>query len=92
MSEPYRVLRFGPGEIPEGLRTEHSLKAGVRGKLTVLEGSATYVDADGRRTPLAAGDVHWIEAEARHHLEDAADAAIEIAFHREGGRRAPGSA
>lgn len=83
MSEPYRVLRFGPGEIPEGLRTDHSLKAGVRGKLTVISGSVTYVDSEGARTPLIEGDVHWIPPEERHHLEDADDAAIEVAFHRD---------
>ncbi len=83
MSEPYRVLRFGPGEIPEGLRTDHTLKAGVRGKLTVLEGSVTYVDAKGARTPLAAGEHHWIPPEERHHLEDTEGAAIEVAFHRD---------
>jgi tellurite resistance-related uncharacterized protein len=83
MSEPYRVLRFGPGEIPEGLRTDHSLKAGVRGKLTVVEGSVTYVDASGRRIPLAKGESHWIPPEVHHHLEDTEGAAIEVAFHRD---------
>ena len=83
-SEPYRVLRFGPGEIPEGLRTDHSLKAGVRGRLTVVTGSVTYVDAEGRRTELQEGESHWIPPEERHHLEDTEGAAIEVAFHRLG--------
>jgi len=76
------VLRFGRGEIPEGLRTEHDLKAGVRGTLTVLEGSVTYVDADGGRTHLSAGESHPIPSGTKHHLEDADDAVIEVAFHR----------
>jgi len=82
MSEPYRVLRFDRGQIPEGLRTEHSLKAGVRGKLTVLEGSVVYVDAKGEHTTLRAGEHLWIPPQEKHHLEDADDAAIEVAFHR----------
>lgn len=82
MSEPYRVLRFGRGEIPEGLRSEHSLKAGVRGRLRVLEGSVVYVDAAGTRTRLAEGESLWIPPEEKHHLDDARDAAIEVAFHR----------
>ncbi len=81
-TQPYRVLRFARGEIPEGLRTEHDLKAGVRGVLTVLEGSVTYVDAHGERTALAEGASHPIPSQEKHHLEDADDAAIEVAFYR----------
>lgn len=81
-SEPYRVLRFARGEIPAGLRTEHDLKAGVRAVLTVLEGSVTYVDANGARTALTEGESHPIPSQAKHHLEDADDAAIEVAFHK----------
>ena len=83
LGEPYRVLRFGRGEIPEGLRTDHDLKAGVHGLLTVTAGSVTYVDSSGARVPLAEGESHWIPPQQRHHLEDADDAAIEVAFHRE---------
>ena len=82
MAEPYRVLRFARGEIPEGLRTEHDLKAGVRGVLTVVEGSVTYVDASGGRTRLATGESHPIPSQEKHHLEDADGAAIEVAFYR----------
>ena len=80
--EVYRTSRFERGGIPQGLLRDHSLKAGVHGELRVLEGSLVFVDASGRH-PLRAGETHPIAPEALHHLEEADDAAVEIAFSRE---------
>lgn len=82
MPDPYRVLRFDAGKIPAGLRAEHRLKAGVWGELEVVTGALVFVDAEGGKTALAAGDVHRIEPRRLHHLEAADDAAIIIRFYR----------
>lgn len=79
---PYKTLRFEAGRIPEGLRREHRLKAGVRGELRVLEGALVFVDEGGRRA-MQAGDRQAIRPEAPHHLEDADDASVELTFFRE---------
>ncbi len=77
--EPYRTARFAAGEIPEALQREHTLKAGVHVVLTVLQGDLTFVDADGGRHPLAAGNERHVDSRP-HHLEDVEGAAIEIKF------------
>ncbi len=78
----YRQVRFDVGKIPNGLLEEHRLKSGVRGVLTVVEGSVVFVDEDGSQTRLQAGDQWHIASDTPHHLEDAAAAAVEIAFFR----------
>jgi len=79
--QPYKTIRFEPGQIPDGLRREHRLKPDVHGTLRVIEGSVVYVDDAGRRA-LSAGDTQAIAPDHPHHLEDADDAAIEITFLR----------
>ncbi|MEM9073349.1 MAG: DUF1971 domain-containing protein [Myxococcota bacterium] len=79
--EPYKTLRFGPGEIPDGLLREHNLRAGVRGVLRVLSGTLVFVMGEERRS-LAEGDTFNIAPEVVHHLEEAGGASIEIQFFR----------
>lgn len=81
MPEPYKTIRFEPGQIPDGLRREHRLNPGVHGELRVIAGRVVYVDDAGRRE-LSAGDVQPIAPDRPHHLEDADEAAIEITFFR----------
>lgn len=82
MSEPYKTLRFAPGEIPAGLLRDHRLKADVRGTLRVTEGRLVFVDHEGQRTELARGESVSILPDMPHHLEDAETAGIEVLFYR----------
>ena len=83
-AEPYKTLRFGPGEIPAGLLREHRLKPDVSGRIHVREGRLVFVDHEGQRTQLAQGESHAILPDTPHHLEEAETASVEIQFFREG--------
>lgn len=80
--KPYKTLRFDEGKIPEGLLREHSLKAGVRGRLRVTRGELVFVDENGEKTRVPAGEHVSVRPEMPHHLEEAGHAAIEIDFFR----------
>ena len=82
MNEPYKTLRFAPGEIPAGLLAEHRLKADVTGQLLVTEGGLVFVDHAGDKHALLMGESITIAPASPHHLEDAETAGIEIRFYR----------
>ena len=82
--EPYKTLRFAPGEIPAGLLRDHRLKVDVSGVLHVTEGRLVFVDQQGQRHPLVQGERVSILPDTPHHLEEAQTAGIEIHFYREG--------
>lgn len=82
MNEPYKTLRFAPGQIPAGLLGEHRLKADVSGILLVTEGSLVFVDQAGSKRALASGESVAIAPASPHHLEDAETAGIELRFYR----------
>jgi tellurite resistance-related uncharacterized protein len=77
---PKRTVTFAAGAIPDALRRAHDLKAGTWGVLEVTAGSLVFVDADGARTPLGAGDRHPIPPVRPHHVEPSEDAAITLHF------------
>ncbi len=79
---PYKVVRFGVGQIPAGLLRDHSLKEGTRGRLTVLSGRVRFVWADGRAVALKLGESVEIPPVAPHHIEPDEAAAVEVAFFR----------
>lgn len=74
---------FRGDEIPKGLLSEHRLKEGVWGLVTVCDGTLDFVWDDG------SGDAHHLVAPTQivvpptvpHHLEHTEAAEISIAFH-----------
>lgn len=82
MTEPYKTLRFAPGQIPAGLLAEHRLKADVSGQLLVTEGRLVFVDHVGDKHALSQGESIAIAPASPHHLEEAETAGVEIRFYR----------
>lgn len=60
---------FTTDSLPMALRREHSLKAGVWGKLTLISGALCYTDvATGEETRLVSGDSKIIPPESLHYV------------------------
>ena len=70
-SAPYRTTPvFDQDSLPAALRRSHSTKAGVWGRLCVLEGAVRYVIADcGSPTIASAGQAIVILPEQMHFVE-----------------------
>ena len=81
-TEPYKTLRFAPGEIPAGLLRDHRLKPDVSGRILVNEGHLVFVDHEGQKHALSHGESIAILPDTPHHLEEAETAGIEIQFFR----------
>jgi tellurite resistance-related uncharacterized protein len=82
--EPYRRTRvFDAASIPDALRADHALKAGVWGRICVLSGRLRFrmqqPPQDVELTPTLAG---VIPPEARHCVEPLGDVSFFVEFHR----------
>jgi tellurite resistance-related uncharacterized protein len=70
-------------EIPAALRKDHSTKAGVWAKITVLEGKLRYrvaaLDAD---TEVSADNFGIVVPEVPHHVEPLGTARFFVEFYR----------
>ena len=84
---PYKVLGpFVETTIPAGLLREHSLKPGVWGCITVLEGQLRYVI---ERQPevsfvLLPGEPGIVLPEEPHHIEAMGPVRFQVEFHSKG--------
>ena len=62
---------FTQDTVPDKLLSRHNTKAGVWGKLEILDGDLVYVidDLEDLRLPLKAGETGVIVPQQYHHLE-----------------------
>lgn len=75
---------FTAESVPEKLLKAHATKAGVWGKLRVLEGSLHYIvpGPPASRSRIEAGDHGVIEPAVHHHLELSGPVAFKVEFYR----------
>jgi len=81
----YRTIGpFDAASLPQGLRSEHSLKPGVWGVLSLVEGAIGFVWADGEggREELTAPVDLVVPPQVLHHVEANQPFVLSIAFHR----------
>lgn len=70
-------------EIPAALRKDHSTKAGVWAKITVLEGKLRYcVAALGTDVELSANNIGIVVPEVLHHVEPLGKSRFFVEFYR----------
>lgn len=84
-AECYKTIGpFLQADIPAGLLREHSLKPGVWGVLTLIEGRLRFVwdDGSGVYEDLRAPARIIVPPTVLHHLDELADAVITIEFFR----------
>lgn len=82
-AECYKTIGpFLQADIPAGLLREHSLKAGVWGVLTLIEGRLRFVwdDDSGAFEELHAPARIIVPPTVHHHLDKLRDAVIAIEF------------
>lgn len=82
---PYRTIGpFDAASLPRGLRSEHSLKAGTWGVLSLAEGTIAFVwdDGTGGREELSAPADLVVPPQVLHHVEISGPFALTIAFYR----------
>lgn len=73
---------FTRATLPDGLRRNHSLKAGTWGRLNLLAGSLRYViAATGEETILKPGDGLTIPPQQLHHVEPLGEIEMRIDFY-----------
>ena len=82
--EPYRRTPvFDAATIPDALRADHALKAGVWGRICVLRGRLRYrMQQPPRDEELTPSRVGVIPPEAPHSVEPLGEVAFFIEFHR----------
>jgi len=75
---------FTADSVPDKLLKAHATKAGVWGKLQVLEGSLHYIVPGPplSRSLIEAGDHGVIEPTVPHHLELAGPVSFKVVFYR----------
>lgn len=75
---------FSAHDTPAPLRGAHSTRAGVWGRLIVLEGSLTFVDErpGGSTLELGPGKHDVIEPEAAHRVDPSPGCRFRVAFMR----------
>ena len=80
-----RTATFTEKTVPRGLTSRHNTKAGVWGKLVVVEGQLGYVELDreGHSVTLRAGQHVVIEPTAYHRVEIIGPVQFFVEFHRE---------
>ena len=83
VSTPYRTTPdFDQDTLPAALRRSHNTKAGVWGRLCVLEGMVRYVLADcGTETMLASGQAMTILPEQKHFVEPLGPLKMHVEFY-----------
>ncbi|MFO7566344.1 MAG: DUF3565 domain-containing protein [Enhygromyxa sp.] len=83
--EPYKATKvFEQDTTPAGLLADHRTKAGVWGRLELLEGSLAlrFVEPLDERVELVAGDSAAIPPELPHRVELSGPARFRVQFHR----------
>lgn len=75
---------FTEQTVPEKLTSEHDLKAGVWGKLCVIDGSLEYHTAGGthQNQVLKAGEHAVIEPQQVHFVKPVRDVQFKVEFYR----------
>jgi len=85
--EPYKATKiFDQDSTPAGLLADHQTRAGVWGRLEVLDGSLAlrFVAPLDERVELHAGDSTPIPPELPHHVELSGPVRFRVQFHRRG--------
>ena len=82
---PYKATPvFDDQTLPQGLRNDHSTKAGVWGLLRVLEGRVTLVFHDPEReVEVTADSPAEIAPQAVHHVKTHGPMRMQVEFYRE---------
>lgn len=66
----HRTAEFTEATVPHGLQHQHSTKAGVWGRIVILDGSLTYrVLSDASATTLDPSRPGVVEPEVLHQVE-----------------------
>lgn len=79
-----RTPEFTADSVPDALLSDHDLKAGTWGRLSVDQGEVRFFLA-GEAVPVAtlqAGDSWVIRPQERHHIRVSPDAVLHVAFFR----------
>jgi tellurite methyltransferase len=86
-----RTAEFDETSTPEGLRKDHSTKAGVWGVIHVVSGHLRYVIDDmlGRELHLDADTPGVVAPEVRHHVELEGPVRFYVEFYRRRPRSQP---
>lgn len=82
---PYkRTATFDRDTLPAGLRSQHTLKAGVWGKLHMLRGRLVYRvhEPQPHERIIEAGTVAFIPPQVAHEVEPMGEVSFYIEFHR----------
>jgi tellurite resistance-related uncharacterized protein len=82
---PYRAIGpFDAASLPQGLRSEHRLKPGTWGVLSLVEGTIGFAwdDGEGGREDLSARADLVVPPQVLHHLETNGAFVLSIAFYR----------
>ena len=79
-----RTPEFTETSVPEGLRRSHRTKAGVWGRIVVLEGRLLYriLEAPVREFTLDADNPGIVEPEVEHEVEPLGPVRFFVEFHR----------
>ena len=79
-----RTPEFTETSIPEGLRSSHRTKAGVWGRIVVLEGQLLYrvLAAPAGEVTLDADSPGIVEPEVEHEIEPLGCVRFFVEFHR----------
>lgn len=81
MGEPYRITPvFDERSLPDGLRRDHSTKAGVWGVIRVLDGRLRLFSADGLQD-LSPGRPGLVHPEQKHRVEPLGPMRMQVEFY-----------
>ena len=81
---PFRSTpEFDQTTLPLALQRTHNTKAGVWGRLCILDGAVRFIDeaAGGAAYDLVAGETHPIRPQADHHLELTGPVRLRVDFY-----------
>jgi tellurite resistance-related uncharacterized protein len=79
-----RTAEFTSSSVPSGLLHRHSTKAGVWGRIVVLEGTLTYriLEPEIEEVVLSAGDCGVIEPTIEHEVVPHSGVRFYVEFYR----------